>query len=85
MDEKDHIIAAYKRMYDGMIAKDEKILRDVLDDSFVLVHMTGMRQPKEEFINIRLKILFIGFQRIHIQQLISFYTVYRQIMLQFTT
>ena len=27
------------------------ILRDVLDDSFVLVHMTGMRQSREEFIN----------------------------------
>ena len=50
MDEKDHIVAVYKRMYDGMIVKDETILRDVLDDSFVLVHMTGMRQPKEEFI-----------------------------------
>ena len=37
-------------MYEGMIAKDEEILKDVLDDSFVLVHMTGMRQPKEEFI-----------------------------------
>ena len=41
---------AYIRMYDAMIAKDEAILRDVLDDSFVLVHMTGMRQSKEEFI-----------------------------------
>ena len=41
---------AYIRMYEGMIAKDESILREVLDDSFVLVHMTGMRQSKEEFI-----------------------------------
>ena len=41
---------AYIRMYDGMIAKDETILRDVLDDSFVLVHMTGMRQSKGDFI-----------------------------------
>lgn len=41
---------AYIRMYEGMIAKDESVLREVLDDSFVLVHMTGMRQPKEEFI-----------------------------------
>ena len=32
---------AYMRMYDGMISKDEKVLNDVLDDSFVLVHMTG--------------------------------------------
>ena len=41
---------AYSRMYEGMIAKDELILREVLDDSFVLVHMTGMRQPKQAFI-----------------------------------
>ena len=50
MSDKERVINAYKRMYDGMIAKDEGILRDVLDDSFVLVHMTGMRQPKEVFI-----------------------------------
>ena len=37
-------------MYDGMIAKDAAILRDVLDDSFILVHMTGTRQSKEDFI-----------------------------------
>ena len=42
---------AYIRMYDGMIAKDDTVLRDVLDDSFVLVHMTGMQQSREEFIN----------------------------------
>jgi len=41
---------AYIRMYEGMIVKDESILREVLDDSFVLVHMTGMRQPKQAFI-----------------------------------
>lgn len=40
----------YIRMCDGMIAKDESVLRDVLDDSFVLIHMTGMRQSKEAFI-----------------------------------
>ncbi|MBR1930249.1 MAG: nuclear transport factor 2 family protein [Lachnospiraceae bacterium] len=50
VDEKEQIINAYKRMYDGMIAKNEAMLREVLDDSFVLVHMTGMRQPKEAFI-----------------------------------
>ena len=50
MDEKELIRSAYEKMYDGMIAKDEEILREVLDDSFVLVHMTGMRQSKEKFI-----------------------------------
>ncbi|MBQ8983293.1 MAG: nuclear transport factor 2 family protein [Lachnospiraceae bacterium] len=50
MEEMERIRNVYIRMYDGMIAKDESILREVLDDSFVLVHMTGMRQPKEAFI-----------------------------------
>lgn len=50
MNDKKMIITAYKQMYDGMINKDEAVLSEVLDDSFVLVHMTGMRQSKEEFI-----------------------------------
>ena len=32
---------AYMRMYDGMISKDEKVLNDVLDDSFVLVYFSA--------------------------------------------
>ena len=50
-NEEQLVRDAYIRMYEGMIAKDETVLRDVLDDSFVLVHMTGMRQSREEFIN----------------------------------
>lgn len=50
MDDKELITDAYIKMYDGMIAKDERILREVLDDGFVLIHMTGMRQDKEAFI-----------------------------------
>lgn len=50
MTDPDCINNAYIRMYDGMIAKDEAVLREVLDDSFVLVHMTGMSQSKEAFI-----------------------------------
>lgn len=37
-------------MYDGMIRKDRQLLEEVLAGSFVLVHMTGMRQTKKEFI-----------------------------------
>ena len=48
--DTEEIRQAYIRMYDGMISKDERILDEVLDDSFVLVHMTGMRQPKQTFI-----------------------------------
>lgn len=50
MEEKELIRSLYKQMYDGMIAKDAAVLREVLDDSFVLMHMTGMHQSKEEFI-----------------------------------
>ena len=50
MEDKELVKNAYKKMYEGMIAKDEKILNEVLDDSFVLVHMTGMRQAKDVFI-----------------------------------
>lgn len=48
--DTEAIRQAYIRMYEGMISKDERILDEVLDDSFVLVHMTGMRQPKQAFI-----------------------------------
>ena len=40
----------YRQMYRGMIDKDREILSEVLDDSFILIHMTGMRQSKEAFI-----------------------------------
>ena len=48
--DTEAIRQAYIRMYEGMISKDERILDEVLDDRFVLVHMTGMRQPKQAFI-----------------------------------
>ncbi len=50
MDDKISIIEVYKKMYDAMIAKDADALNKALDDSFVLVHMTGMRQSKQAFI-----------------------------------
>ncbi len=41
---------AYREMYRAMIEKNEAGLDAVLDDSFVLVHMAGMRQSKAAFI-----------------------------------
>lgn len=43
-------MSCYQKMYRGMIDKDRNTLLEVLNDSFVLVHMTGMRQSKEAFI-----------------------------------
>ena len=50
MNDKEKIENCYRQMYHGMIDKDRDILSEVLDDSFVLVHMTGMRQSKDAFI-----------------------------------
>ena len=50
MTEQEKIENCYRQMYDGMVRKDGRLLYEVLDDSFVLIHMTGMRQSKEVFI-----------------------------------
>ena len=50
MSAKEQIEACYRQMYRGMIEKDRGLLSEVLDDAFVLVHMTGMRQSKDAFI-----------------------------------
>lgn len=51
MTDKEQIIQLYKEMYTAMVNKDSAELGRVHDDSFVLVHMTGMRQPKEVYIS----------------------------------
>ena len=50
MSDQELCREAYREMYRAMIAKDSEGLDAVLDDSFVLVHMTGMRQNKKAFI-----------------------------------
>ena len=51
MTDKEQIIQLYKEMFTAMVNKDKAELERVHDDSFVLVHMTGMRQPKEVYIS----------------------------------
>lgn len=50
MDDKQHIEQLYKQMYQAMIAKDVATLDTILDDSSVLVHMTGTHQPKKDYL-----------------------------------
>ena len=50
MSDRELCQAAYQEMYRAMITRDIPTLSRVLDDSFVLVHMTGMRQPKAAFL-----------------------------------
>ena len=50
MDDKQQIEALYKQMYRAMIAKDIEALGSLLDENSVLIHMTGTRQPKREYL-----------------------------------
>ncbi len=51
MKDQELLTQCYRRMYQGMVQKDSTRLEDTLDDSFVLVHMTGMRQSKRQYID----------------------------------
>ena len=51
MDDKKAIEQLYHEMYQAMIRKDRAELERAHDDSFVLVHMTGMRQSKQVYID----------------------------------
>ena len=50
MNDKEEISELYAAMYRAMITKDTTALSDMLDEGFVLVHMTGMRQPKKDYL-----------------------------------
>ena len=50
MYEIDLFAEKYRMMYRAMIAKDGAALNSLLDESFTLVHMTGMQQNKQAFI-----------------------------------
>ena len=49
MDDREQVKQCYEKMCSAMIKKDREALEIVLDDSYVLFHMTGMRQSKSEF------------------------------------
>jgi uncharacterized protein (TIGR02246 family) len=51
MDDKQLIIQLYEQMYHAMVEKDTAALDSVLAPEFMLVHMTGMRQSKQEYIS----------------------------------
>ena len=50
MADEQKIVALYREMYRYMISKDTASLGKMLSDDFVLVHMTGMRQSKQEYL-----------------------------------
>jgi len=50
MTDKELIEALYREMYEAMVRKDTVTLNRVHADDFVLTHMTGMHQSKQEYI-----------------------------------
>lgn len=50
MTDHQQIEQVYSEMYQAMVEKDTATLNRVHADDFVLVHMTGMRQSKQEYI-----------------------------------
>lgn len=50
MDDKQSIENLYQEMYQAMVSKDTVTLNRVHADNFVLTHMTGMHQSKQEYI-----------------------------------
>ena len=46
----DNFKNLYIKMYEAMIKKDIKTLSDMHENDFVLVHMTGVRQNKKEYL-----------------------------------
>ena len=51
MTDKQAIQALYEQMYQAMIAKDTIALGQCLSDDSVLVHMTGHRQSRKEYLD----------------------------------
>ena len=50
MSDKEQIETLYREMYEAMVRKDTVTLIRVHADDFVLIHMTGMHQSKQEYI-----------------------------------
>ena len=50
MTDEQTIRKVYEDMYRAMIAKDTVVLGGLLSDDSVLVHMTGHRQPRKEYL-----------------------------------
>ena len=51
MDERETIRALYREYWRCMIAKDAQGLRALMAEDYVLLHMTGLRQTREEFLH----------------------------------
>ncbi len=51
MNDREIITELYMKLCNASIKKDEDTLRKILASDYVLIHMTGKAQTKQEYIN----------------------------------
>ena len=51
MEDEEIIRELYIKLCDASIKKDKNTLLDILSDDYILVHMTGMNQSREQYID----------------------------------
>lgn len=49
-EDEQKILAIYQRIDEAMVNKDTEALENILDNNYILVHMTGYRQSKQEWL-----------------------------------
>ena len=65
MTDKEQIEEIYKNLSKASIDKDINLLNSILADDYILVHMTGMQQTKEDYINSVVNEELIYYEAIH--------------------
>lgn len=50
MTDEEQIRELYRDYWEAMIARDTDALRTMMSDDYALLHMTGVRQPREDFL-----------------------------------
>ena len=51
MEDRKYIKELYIKLCDASINKDCYILNEILSDDYILIHMTGRKQTKQEYID----------------------------------
>ncbi|MGI6216487.1 MAG: nuclear transport factor 2 family protein [Coriobacteriales bacterium] len=49
--DEEQLAQLYRDLCEASMRKDEEAIREILTEDYVLVHMTGMRQSREEYIS----------------------------------
>lgn len=47
---QEEVLETFKEFLEAMIEKDDEKLYEIMDDNYILTHMSGKRQTKEEYI-----------------------------------